>query len=58
MIEYEATLPVTLGESGVIAVPTVKVFGELYDSAIGAASFTVITTSKVVNPPEFTAVTV
>ena len=57
-IEYEATLPVTVGESGVTAVPTVKVFGELYDSAIGAASFTVITTSKLVDPPELVAVTV
>ena len=57
-IEYEATLPVTVGESGVTAVPTVKVLGELYDSANGAASFTVITTSKVVDPPELVAVTV
>ena len=57
-IEYDATLPVTLGESGVMDVPTVKVFGELYDSATGAASFTVITTSKAVEPPELVAVTV
>ena len=57
-IEYEETLPVTLGESGVMAIPTVNVFGELYDSATGAASFTVITTSKVVEPPELVAVTV
>ena len=57
-IEYDATLPVTVGESGVMAKPTVNVFGELYESATGAASFTVITTSKVVEPPEFTAVTV
>ena len=48
----------TVGESGEMAVPTVKVFGELYDSAIGAASFTVMTTSKVVDPPELVAVTV
>ena len=57
-IEYEETLPDTLGESGVMATPTVKVFGELYDSATGAASLTVITTSKVVDPPELVAVTV
>ena len=58
LIEYDATLPVTDGESGEMATPTVKVFGELYESATGAASFTVITTSKVVDPPELVAVTV
>ena len=54
----EEAVPVTLGASGVMAVPTVKVLGELYESATGAASFTVITTPKVVDPPEFVAVTV
>ena len=57
-IEYDETLPVTVGESGAIATPTVKVFGELYERATGAASFTLITTPKVVNPPELVAVTV
>ena len=54
----EVTVPVTVGESGLMVVPTVKVFGELYERATGAASFTVITTPKVVDPPELVAVTV
>ena len=36
----------------------VNTFGELYESELGAISFTVITTSKVVDPPELVAVTV
>ena len=48
----------TVGLSATIADPTVYTFGELYDKAEGATSFTVITIPKDVLPPELAAVTV
>ena len=50
--------PETLGFKEAIAEFLVNTFGELYESKLGAISFTVITTSKVVEPPELVAVTV
>ena len=41
-----------------MAVFFVYTFGEVYDSALGAMSFTVIDTPKVVDPPVLVAVTV
>ena len=54
----ELTVPETVGNKLVIVVPTVKIFGELYERLVTPISLTVITTPKVVEPPELVAVTV
>ena len=41
-----------------IVTSLVKTYGEVYESKVGAVSFTVMTTSKEVDPPELIAVTV
>ena len=52
------TVPETEVNKLEIGLPTVKTFGEVYESEFGAIAFTVITTPKVVAPPELAAVTV
>src|SRR5690606_8178039 len=54
----ESIFPVIVGSSGVIAVPTVNTFGVLYESTVGATSFTVMTIPNETDPPVLDAVTV
>jgi hypothetical protein len=55
---YETGVPVTVGESGVIAESFANTFGDVYDNALGAVSFTVMVITKFVLPPVFVAVIV
>ena len=57
-MEYAVTLPVTEGFRLAIVEPTVKILGDVYVKAVGAISVMAITTSKLVLPPGFVAVTV